>query len=207
MHDRFEIHSRRSSLKLPSDDEDRRRIRTLVEGRDPAETADGVSESGGPDTPFRRMVDFWFAAIAWAAFHELPLPDDDSQGREFVKVTSDGKGIRLEPWRVAIINALYLYGQDALHDDPVDLDKVDTSGGKVNEHGTPIGASTPITVANRYALAGAMPLYEALTTTQAGDAATSIRQLTAAANFKKVYEASEKNFCSTFIDPVASRLP
>ena len=60
---------------------------------------------------------------------------------------------------------------------------------------------------DRYALAGAIPLYEALTTTPGGDVATSIKQLTAAANLKSVYEAAEKNFCSTFIDPAASRLP
>ena len=108
---------------------------------------------------------------------------------------------------MAVINALYLYDQAALHEDEVNLDNVDTSGGKVNEHGTPVGASAPIVVANRYALAGAIPLYEALTTTPGGDVATSIKQLTAAANLKSVYEAAEKNFCSTFIDPAASRLP
>lgn len=192
--DRFNINLRSSSAKLPKNEEQQRKIRQLI-----------FNTHHDDDTPFERTVDYWFAAIAWAAYHKLELPEDDSGGKEFVKIGPAGNDIRLESWRVIVLNALYLCDQEAFHVDPVDISKIDTAAGSFNEHGNPRGGSKVIANANRYALAGAMPLYGALTQSDL-DATKDIRQLTAASNLKRLYEEAEKSFRSTFVKPALSRL-
>jgi hypothetical protein len=149
MSDRLDIHSFRSSAKLPGGDEDQRRMRSMV-----------FEASKDPDAPFERMIDYWFAAIAWAALHGLDLPADDTAGRAFIDIGLGPNFIQLEPWRIDILNALYLLSQPAFLADPFEPSAVDTTAGRLNEYGKPVGGSWVIRNANRYALAGAIPMWE-----------------------------------------------
>ena len=186
MSDRLEVHSFRSSAKLPKDEEAQRRMRAMV-----------FEASKDSDAPFDRMVDYWFAAIAWAALHDLELPEDDSEGKPFVEIGRGPNFIMLEPWRVDVLNALYLLRQQAFLEDPFDSSKVDTTAGRFNENGLPIGGSDVIKNANRYALAGALPMWEEFLG-GGFDATTGPKQLAAAAKLRALAEETGKDFRTTF---------
>jgi hypothetical protein len=93
--------------------------------------------------PFRRMIDFWFAAIAWAVRHGIG-PVNEPTGRMFVNLGPNPNDIRhLEEWRADLLAIL------AVRDFGVDSPDV-TDTRKV------------IGLANGYAEAGAPLLLETL---------------------------------------------
>lgn len=93
--------------------------------------------------PFRRMIDFWFAAIAWAIRHGVK-PAEDATGRFFVNLGPNPNDIRnFEEWRADLLAIL------AVRDFGVDSPDV-TDTRKV------------INLANRYAEAGAPLLLDRL---------------------------------------------
>lgn len=56
--------------------------------------------------PFRRMIDFWFTAIAWAVCHEVD-PVDETTGRFFVNIGPNPNDIRIfEEWRADLLTIL-----------------------------------------------------------------------------------------------------
>jgi hypothetical protein len=186
MPDRLEIHAFRSAAKLPKGEEDQRRIRSMV-----------YDASRDPDAPFERMIDYWFAAIAWAALHELPLRPDDSEGRQFVDIGVGPNFIRLEPWRIDVLNALYLLSQPAFLAQPFEPGNVNTTAGRIDD-GAPSGGSDVIKNANRYALAGAMPMWDAFVGGNV-DATKAPKQLAAAAKLRPLAVETGKTFRSTFV--------
>lgn len=187
MADRLDIREFRSSAKLPKDDEEQRRINAMV-----------YQVNKDDDAPFDRKIDFWFAAIAWAAYHQLELPEDDSGGAPFVDIGigQGGHLILLELWRIDLLNVLYLLNQPALLNDPFEPSGVDTVAGKFNERGIPVGGSEVIKNANRYALAGAMPMWEALI--GGLDATKAPKQLAAAHEFLNLGRESDEKFRTVF---------
>ena len=183
MPDRLDILAFRSSAKLPKGEEELRRIRAMV-----------YEVSKDDYAPFERLIDYWFASIAWAAYHDLELSDDDSGGKQFVDV---GRGpnfiVLVNSWRIDVLNVLYLLSQTAFLDEPFQSSAIDTTAGRFNESSTPIGGSDVIKNANRYALAGSMPMLEALVV--AGLDATQIpKQLAAAATFLRRAKETEEKF-------------
>jgi|tagenome__1003787_1003787.scaffolds.fasta_scaffold20989489_4 hypothetical protein len=186
MADRLDVHAFRSSAKLPKGEEDQRRIRAMV-----------YNVSKDDDAPFERLIDYWFAAIAWAVQHGLELPQDDSGGKMFVDIGRGGSDfILLESWRLDVLTMLYILGQPAFLADPFDPTKVDTTAGRFNQHGA-VGGSEVIKNANRYALAGAMPMWEAFVGGSV-DATKAPKQLAAARKLLGLAQDSAKTFRSTF---------
>lgn len=186
MPDRLDIHSFRSSAKLPKDDEEQRRMRTMV-----------YDATKDPDAPFERMIDYWFAAIAWAVQHGIEPPKDDSDGKAFVDIGRGANFIMLEPWRIDVLTVLYILDQPAFLADPFDPAKIDTTAGRFNQHGLTVGASDVIRNANRYALAGAMPMWEAFVGGGI-DATKAPQQLAAAKKLLDLAQETGKTFRSTF---------
>lgn len=179
MPDRLEILGFRSSAKLPRSEEDLRRIRAMV-----------YEVSKDDDAPFERLIDYWFASIAWAAYYDLELPHDDSGGKQFVDLGRGPNFILLESWRIDVLNALYLLSQPTFLDDPFEPSAIDTNAGRFNESGNPVGGSDVIKNANRYALAGAMPMWDALVGGNLNG--TQIpKQLAAAAKFVSLTREAE----------------
>src|SRR5262245_44839454 len=54
------------------------------------------------DAPFRRLIDFWFAAIAWAIQNGLS-PVTKVQGTKFVSIGPKPQDVRLQPWRLDLL--------------------------------------------------------------------------------------------------------
>jgi hypothetical protein len=93
--------------------------------------------------PFRRMIDFWFTAIAWAVSHEAE-PAEQATGRFFVNLGPNPNDIRnFEEWRADLLTILAVrdFGEDS--PDVSDTRKI-------------------IDLANRYAEAGAPLLLDRL---------------------------------------------
>gem|GEM_PF-5842342 len=149
------------------------------------------------DAPFDRMIDYWFASIAWAAQHELDLPPDDSAGRQFIDIGLGPNFIILDAWRIDILNVLFLLSQTAFLANPFEPSKVNTTAGRFADSGAPVGGSDVIKNANRYALAGAMPMWEAFVGGNV-DATKAPKQLAAAAKLRALARDTGKVFRSTF---------
>jgi hypothetical protein len=93
--------------------------------------------------PFRRMIDFWFTAIAWAVRHGIQ-PVEQTTGRSFVSLGPNPNDIRnFEEWRADLLAIL------AVRD--FGMDSPDVSNTR-----------KVIDLANRYAEAGAPLLLERL---------------------------------------------
>ena len=93
--------------------------------------------------PFRRMIDFWFTAIAWAVHHGVP-PVEQATGRFFVSLGPNPNDIRnFEEWRADLLAVLAVRDYGADSPDTRDTRKV-------------------IDLANRYAEAGAPLLLDRL---------------------------------------------
>lgn len=93
--------------------------------------------------PFRRMIDFWFTAIAWAVSYGIE-PAAETTGRFFVNLGPNPNDIRnFEEWRADLLTILAVrdFGVDS--PDALDTRKV-------------------IDLANRYAEAGAPLLLDRL---------------------------------------------
>jgi hypothetical protein len=67
------------------------------------------------DAPFRRLIDFWFAAAAWLFATEL-RPIDKAQGQKYVSIGRTPQDVRLQPWRTNLtcLLAIHEFG----HEDP-----------------------------------------------------------------------------------------
>jgi hypothetical protein len=186
MPDRLDVHAFRSSAKLPAGEEEQRRMRSMV-----------YDVSKDDDAPFERMIDYWFAAVAWAVHHELELPEDDSDGKMFVEIGRGPNFIMLDPWRMEVLTILYILGQSAFLADPFDPSRINTTAGRLNEHAHPVGGSEVIKNANRYALAGAMPMWEAFVGGSV-DATRAPKQVAAANKLLAIAQQSAKKFRATF---------
>ena len=93
--------------------------------------------------PFRRMLDFWFAAIAWAVYQGVE-PAKETTGGHFVNLGPNPNDIRnFEEWRADLLTILAVREFGANSPDVADTRKV-------------------IDLANRYAEAGAPLLLERL---------------------------------------------
>jgi len=58
------------------------------------------------EAPFRRLIDFWFSAIAWAVHHGL-CPVDQSTGKKFVNIGPNPQDVRnFSPDRVALLQII-----------------------------------------------------------------------------------------------------
>lgn len=118
------------SIRLP-DDVKERAARWV-------QTQTATAHRSPSDAPFRRMIDFWFAAIAWAVSHNL-TPVEKAQGDKFVSIGPNPNDVRLQPWRSHLLSllAIHTFG----HDDPQAQDP-----------------AAIVDLANRYAEAGAEAL-------------------------------------------------
>ena len=106
------------------------------------QTQAAASHRKPTDAPFRRLIDFWFASIAWAV-HKNVKPVKECSGTKFVSIGPKSNDVTLEDWRCDLLTILAVceFGHD---DEQVqDLRSV-------------------VDLANRYAEAGAPGLVEAL---------------------------------------------
>jgi hypothetical protein len=93
--------------------------------------------------PFRRLIDFWFTAIAWAVRYGVQ-PVDRPTGRSFVSIGPNPNDIRnFEEWRADLLAILAVRDFGTESPDVLDTKKV-------------------IDLANRYAEAGASLLLDRL---------------------------------------------
>ena len=136
-----------------------------------------TSYRNADQAPFRRMIDFWFTAIAWAVRHGVS-PADRATGRFFVNLGPHPNDIRnFEEWRADLLAVL------AARDFGVDSPEV-TDTRRV------------IDLANRYAEAGAPLLLDTLE--QATDLALPRLYLVAELLSGIVSDAASERENSTF---------
>ncbi len=90
------------------------------------------------DAPFRRMIDFWFASIAWAVENNIPAVTV-AEGTKFVSIGPTPQDVRLQDWKLDLLVLIAV--RDFGHEDVR------------SQQPLPI-----IDLANRYAEAGGEPL-------------------------------------------------
>jgi hypothetical protein len=90
------------------------------------------------DAPFRRLIDFWFASIAWAVQHGIS-PVAKAQGDKFVSIGPTPQDVRLQQWKLDLLVLLAV--RDFGHEAPQTQEPGDI-----------------VDLANRYAEAGASRL-------------------------------------------------
>jgi len=98
------------------------------------------------DAPFRRLIDFWFAAIAWAV-HTGLKPAPSSTGGKFVSIGPKTQDVNIEDWKCNLLTVLAVrtFGhEDARAQDPAAI----------------------VDLANRYAESGAPALVMKLESVQ-----------------------------------------
>lgn len=98
------------------------------------------------DAPFRRLIDFWFASIAWA-IHSGLAPAKSSSGTKFVSIGPKAQDVNIEDWKCELLIVLAI--REFGHEDPR----------------TQIAAEI-VDLANRYAEAGAPALVAKLESVQ-----------------------------------------
>jgi len=98
------------------------------------------------DAPFQRLIDFWFAAIAWA-IHTGLRPVDTVSGSKFVSIGPTSKDVNIEDWKCDLLRILAL--NEFGHEDS-----------RARE------ATAVIDLGNRYAEAGATALIAKLESVQ-----------------------------------------
>lgn len=54
------------------------------------------------DAPFRRLIDFWFAAIAWAVRLDI-RPVAKAQGDKFVSIGPTPQDVRIQQWKLDLL--------------------------------------------------------------------------------------------------------
>lgn len=107
------------------------------------QTQPTTSYRSADQAPFRRMIDFWFTAIAWAVCLGVS-PVDEASGRFFVNLGPNPSDIRnFEEWRADLLAILAVRDFGADSPDVGDTRRV-------------------IDLANRYAEAGAALLLDRL---------------------------------------------
>lgn len=117
-------------IKLPSETKERA-LRWV-------QTQPTASHRGPADAPFRRMIDFWFAAIAWAVRNGIS-PVGEAAGPKFVSIGPTPQDVRLQDWKAELLFALAV--KEFGYKEPKAQD-----------------AAAIVDLANRYAEAGAGPL-------------------------------------------------
>jgi hypothetical protein len=118
------------NLKLP-DDIKEKALRWV-------QTQSATAHRKPSDAPFRRLIDFWFASIAWAVHTGLE-PVTTSTGSKFVSIGPKSQDVNIEDWKCNLLMVLAV--QSFGHEDP-----------RAQE------ASGIIDLANRFAEAGAAAL-------------------------------------------------
>lgn len=126
------------SVKLP-DDVKEQALRWV-------QTQAATSHRRPVDAPFRRLIDFWFAAIAWAVHNRL-LPAATTSGSKFVSIGPKSQDVNLEEWKCDLLTVLAV--REFGHDDPRTQ-----------------SAAHIVDLANRYAEAGAPALVAKLDSVQ-----------------------------------------
>ena len=65
------------------------------------------------DAPFKRLIDFWFAAIAWAVAHNI-RPVEQCTGDKFVSIGPTPSDVRIQQWKTDMLTllALHEYGHE-----------------------------------------------------------------------------------------------
>jgi len=126
------------SLKLPSDLKEKA-LRWV-------QTQAATAHRQPTDAPFKRQIDFWFAAIAWAVHSNL-RPVATASGDKFVSIGPKSQDVNIEDWKcdLLIVLAVRDFGhEDSRTQDPAEI----------------------IELANRYAEAGAAALVARLESVQ-----------------------------------------
>jgi hypothetical protein len=88
--------------------------------------------------PFRRMIDFWFMAIAWTVRHGVP-PVERASGKPFVSLGPNPQDIKnFEEWRADLLTILAVrdFGTDS--PDVSDTRKVIDLANRYAESGAPL---------------------------------------------------------------------
>jgi hypothetical protein len=98
------------------------------------------------DAPFKRLIDFWFASIAWAVHTDLQ-PVGASSGGKFVSIGPKSQDVNFEDWKCDLLAVLAV--RDFGHEDSRTQN-----------------ASEIVDLANRYAEAGAPALVTKLESVQ-----------------------------------------
>ena len=112
------------------------------------QTQTATQHRGPMEAPYRRLVDLWFAGVAWAVHKDLK-PATKATGPKFVSVGPNPNDLRnFESWRAKLLTVLAI--RDFGHEDPRSFDPRAT-----------------IDLANRYAEVGTRELLNSL---QEGDA-------------------------------------
>jgi hypothetical protein len=102
------------------------------------QTQSTTSYRTADQAPFRRMVDFWFASIAWAVYSGLE-PAAETTGRFFVNLGPNTNDIRnFEEWRADLITILAVrdFGVDS--PDLADTKKIIDLANRYAEVGAPV---------------------------------------------------------------------
>lgn len=118
------------NLKLP-DDIKEKALRWV-------QTQSAMAHRKPSDAPFRRLIDFWFAAIAWAVHTGLE-PVGTATGGKFVSIGPKSQDVNIEDWKCSLLTvvAVESFGhEDARAQEPAAI----------------------VDLANRYAEAGAPAL-------------------------------------------------
>ncbi len=100
------------NLKLP-DDLKEKALRWV-------QTQSATAHRKPSDAPFRRLIDFWFAAIAWAVHTGLE-PVAASTGGKFVSIGPKSQDVNIEDWKCSLLTviAVKAFGhEDARAQDP-----------------------------------------------------------------------------------------
>ena len=118
------------SLKLPSEIKEKA-LRWV-------QTQAATAHRQPTDAPFRRQIDFWFAAIAWAIHSGLP-PVGVASGDKFVSIGPKSQDVNIEDWKCDLLTVLAV--RDFGHEDPRTQNPAEI-----------------VELANRYAEAGAQAL-------------------------------------------------
>lgn len=98
------------------------------------------------DAPFRRLIDFWFAAIAWAV-HSNIQPVQEATGSKFVSIGPKSQDVNIEDWKCDLLTVLAV--REFGHDNPKAQNPAEI-----------------VDLANRYAEAGAPLLVAKLESAQ-----------------------------------------
>ena len=67
------------------------------------------------DAPFKRLIDFWFASIAWAVNTGLS-PVEAASGGKFVSIGPKSQDVNIEDWKCDLLTVLAV--RDFGHEDP-----------------------------------------------------------------------------------------
>jgi hypothetical protein len=132
------LRATQQSIKLP-DDVKEKALRWV-------QTQAATAHRKPTDAPFPRLIDFWFAAIAWAV-HTGLRPVETASGSKFVSIGPTSKDVNIEDWKCDLLRIL----------------AVNEFG---HENSRTREATAVVDLGNRYAEAGAVALIAKLESVQ-----------------------------------------